>query len=179
MNRKRTSIFTRQLVITAMLITMASILHVIEGALPPIPVTGAKLGLANIITVVAMVMLGTRTAFVVAVGRTVLGSLFGTGIISVGFAMSFSGAISSWLIMAVLYYVAKNAFSLVGLSLAGAAAHNLAQLYIANIVLENIGVFGLLPLLMFFAVPTGIMVGTAAGFLIRALEKTPQFQRAG
>ena len=50
----------RLLVITAMFITMATILHIIEGLLPPIPVTGAKLGLANIITVAAIFFVGAQ-----------------------------------------------------------------------------------------------------------------------
>ena len=65
----------RLLVITAMFITMATILHIIEGLLPPIPVTGAKLGLANIITVAAIFLLGPRMALAVAVGRTLLVSV--------------------------------------------------------------------------------------------------------
>jgi heptaprenyl diphosphate synthase len=166
----------RALVNTAMLITMASILHVIEGLLPPIPVTGAKLGLANIVTLTALVMYGPKNAFVVALGRTLLGSLFSTGIISPGFVMSFSGAMLSWALMSLLRHFAKDYFSLVGLSLAGAVAHNLAQLFIASFLLENIGTFALFPLLMIFAVPTGIMVGLAAGCLIRALSQIPNFK---
>jgi len=155
---------------------MASILHIFEGMFPPMPVTGAKLGLANIITVAALVMFGPKTAFSVAVGRTVLGSLFSTGIISPGFAMSFSGAMLSWALMALLYYIAKDSFSLIGLSLVGAVAHNIAQLFMASLFLENIGTFALFPLLMIFAVPTGIMVGLVAGFLIRAMTRIPNYK---
>jgi len=159
----------RLLVITAMFITMATILHIIEGLLPPIPVTGAKLGLANIITVAAIFLLGPRMALAVAVGRTLLGFLFSAS--AVGFAMSFSGAVLSWAVMSLLFQLARHSFSLIGISLAGAVAHNIAQLTVASFVLENISTFTLLPLLMFFAVPTGIMVGAASGFLIRVLER--------
>lgn len=166
----------RYLVLTAMLITMASILHIVEGMLPPIPVTGARLGLANIITVAAIVMFGPRTAMTVAVGRTMLGSLFSTGIVSPGFAMSFTGAILSWAVMSLLYKLAKNSFSLIGISLVGAIAHNLAQLLIASLILEEFATFSLFPLLMFFAVPTGIMVGLVAGYLLRAMARIPNFK---
>lgn len=166
----------RHLVLTAMLITMASILHIVEGMLPPIPVTGARLGLANIITVAAIVMFGPKTALTVAVGRTMLGSLFSTGIVSPGFAMSFSGAILSWAVMSLLYKMAKNSFSLIGISLVGAIAHNLAQLLIASFILEEFATFSLFPLLMFFAVPTGIMVGLVAGYLLRAMARIPNFK---
>lgn len=164
---------TRLLVMTAMFITIASILHIVEGMLPPIPVTGAKLGLANIVTLTVIILFGPKTAFSVAVGRTILGSLFSTGIISPGFAMSFAGAILSWALMSALYKMAVNSFSLIGLSLVGAIAHNLAQLFVASFILDNIATFSLFPLLMFFAVPTGIMVGLVAGFLIRAMARIP------
>lgn len=167
---------TRRLVLMAMFVAMASALHVLEGMLPPIPVTGAKLGLANIITVTVIVLLGSRSALAVAVGRTVLGSLFSTGIISPGFAMSFAGAILSWALMSLLYKVAKESFSLIGLSLAGAVAHNLAQLTVASFILENIVTFSLFPLLLIFAIPTGIMVGLVAGLLVRSLANVPNFR---
>jgi len=164
------------LVITAMLITMASILHIIEGLFPPMPVTGAKLGLANIITLTTIVLYGPKIAVSVAVGRTVLGSIVGSGIISIGFVMSVSGALLSWAVMSLLFHYSRKAFSLIGLSLVGAVAHNIAQLTVASFVLEENTILALLPFLMFFAIPTGIMVGLATGFLTRAMAKVPHFR---
>lgn len=89
--------------------------------------------------------------------------------------MSFSGAMLSWATMSLLYSFAKNSFSLIGHSLAGAIAHNIAQLFVASLILEEIATFSLFPLLMFFAVPTGIMVGLVSGFLIRSMARIPNF----
>ncbi|MTI95606.1 MAG: Gx transporter family protein [Firmicutes bacterium] len=153
-----------------MLTTLATVLHVLEGMLPPLPVPGAKLGLANIITVATIALLGARFGLAVAVSRVILGSLL-IGFSVVGFAMSMSGALLSWLVMVLLYGRFRERLSLVGISLAGAVAHNVAQLTVASWVLEQVATFTLLPYLLFFAVPTGIMVGLTAGLLIKAMAK--------
>ena len=175
----RTSQGTRRLVIISMLVTMASVLHVIEGLIPAIPVTGARLGLANIITLTAIVCLGYGNALAVAVGRTVLGSLFGPGLISVGFAMSFSGALLSWATMSLAHKYAKNVLSSIGLSLIGAVSHNIAQLAVASLIFEEIAIVSMFPILMIFALPTGIMVGLVSRYLTKAMEKIPYFALRG
>ena len=175
----RTSQGTRRLVIISMLVTMASVLHVIEGLIPAIPVTGARLGLANIITLTAIVCLGYGNALAVAVGRTVLGSLFGPGLISVGFAMSFSGALLSWATMSLAHKYAKNVLSSIGLSLIGAVSHNIAQLTVASLIFEEIAIVSMFPILMIFALPTGIIVGLVSRYLTEAMKKIPYFALRG
>jgi len=175
----RTSQGTRRLVIISMLVTMASVLHVIEGLIPAIPVTGARLGLANIITLTTIVCFGYGNALAVAVGRTVLGSLFGPGLISVGFAMSFSGSLLSWATMSVAHKYAKNVFSSIGLSLVGAVSHNIAQLAVASLIFEEIAIVSMFPILMIFALPTGIIVGLVSRYLTEAMKKIPYFALRG
>lgn len=155
---------------------MASVLHLLEWYFTPLP-HGFKLGLANVMTIATIAMFGPRVALTVAVGRTLIGSLYGSGIVSVGFAMSFSGAVASWAVMSLLYKNFKKALSLVGISVVGSVFHILAQLLVASLVLEDITVYSLAPLMVFFSVPTGIMVGLVARFLIRALTNIPNIGR--
>lgn len=171
-NRTGSRARVHTLVLTAMLITMATALHVVEGILPPLPVYGAKLGLANIITVAALVLLGPRLALSVSVARSLLGALIGAGL-GVNLLMSMSGAVASWAVMAGLYRLWPRSFSLIGISVAGAVTHNLTQLAIASLLLEHIGIVALLPMLLALAIPTGAMVGATAGFLVAAIGKTP------
>lgn len=164
------------LVTISMLITMATVLHVFEGLLPALPVTGARLGLANIITLTAIVYFGGKKSLMVVIGRTVLGSLFGPGLVSIGAAMSLAGGLFSWSLMTLSYKVAKGHFSLIGISLVGAVAHNIAQLAVASFFLEDIAIVSMLPILMIFALPTGIMVGLVARSLVRAMDNIPFLQ---
>lgn len=167
MNKNSESI--RVLVTLSMLVTMATVLHVFEGLLPALPVTGARLGLANIITLTAIAFFGGKKSFAVVIGRTVLGSLFGPGLVSIGAAMSLAGGLFSWALMTLSHKVARGKLSLIGISLIGAVAHNLAQLTVASLFLEDIAIVSMLPILMIFALPTGIIVGLVARSLVRAM----------
>jgi heptaprenyl diphosphate synthase len=67
---------TKKLAVIAMLVAQASVLHFVESLLPnPIPIPGVKLGLANIITLLALVIFDFKSAMQITVLRTVLGSL--------------------------------------------------------------------------------------------------------
>lgn len=172
---KDKTVTTRKLVLISLLVTMASILHIIEGLLPAIPIPGARLGLANIITLTTIVSIGYGDGLAVAIGRSVLGSLFGPGIISVGFAMSLVGGLLSWAIMSLAHKYGNKFFSIISISLMGSISHNFAQLVVASFLVEEIAIFALFPMLMIFAVPTGIMVGLVSRYLIQAWGKIPQF----
>lgn len=159
----------RRLILLALFVSMASVLHVVEGWLPlPLPVPGMKLGLANLMSLVALVLLGWRAAFYVVFGRVFIGSLFGGTFMGPSFAMSVSGAVASVLVMTLAYHRLRPLFSLVGISLLGAIAHNLAQLAVAALLVGSETMFWYLPYLLLFALPTGVGTGyTAAYFLLK------------
>ena len=69
------------MVLLSILISQALVLHVIERAIPvPVPVPGVKLGLANIISLITIILFGFKEAIIVVTIRTLLGSLFGGGL---------------------------------------------------------------------------------------------------
>ena len=148
----------------ALLVAVAVILHVVEGSFPPpLPVPGAKLGLANIVGLIALATLGLRAAVIVVVLRTVLGSLIVGGLFGFGFALSFGAGLASTLGMGLLLAVGRRRFSLIGVSLFGALLHNLTQLTLAALVVRHFGVFAYLPYMLLGSLPTGAATGLAAG----------------
>jgi heptaprenyl diphosphate synthase len=152
----------------AVLITFAIVIHTVEAALPvPMPVPGVRLGLANIITLLTLILFGLRSGLLVAVLRTVLGSLFVGGLFGFGFWLSFSAGITSCLVMALLLMLKKReVISLLSVSVIGAAVHNLTQLAVASVMIANFSLFkGYYPLLLLLSVPTGIFTGLAAHYL--------------
>jgi heptaprenyl diphosphate synthase len=152
----------------AVLITFAVVIHTVEAALPlPMPVPGVRLGLANIITLLAVVLYGLRSGLLVAVLRTVLGSFFTGSFLGFGFWLSLSGGVLSCLVMALaLLLVKRRVISLLSVSVLGAVTHNLAQLAAASLIISNFALFrGYFPLLLLLAVPTGIFTGMAAHYL--------------
>lgn len=161
---------TRKLVFLSLLVAMGTALHVVEGMLAiPLPVPGVKLGLANVVTLLALNLYGVRDALGVALLRVVLGSLIGGFFLSPGFLLSATGAVGSTFVMALLIRRTR-CFSMIGISMAGAVAHNLGQLLAASLVLQSAAVVYYLPVLILAGLPTGI----CTGYLLNALleEKT-------
>lgn len=167
---------TKKLAVIAMLVAQASVLHFLESLLPnPIPIPGVKLGLANIITLLALVIFDFKTAMQITVLRTILGSLLSGTLFGVGFFMSFSGAVSATCLMALLLY-ACSGFSLLGISVAGAVAHNLGQLSIAALILHFPGIIYYLPFMLLFSVPTGIITGLLVKELVAHTKAMNRFE---
>jgi len=152
----------------AVLITLAVVIHTVEAALPlPMPVPGVRLGLANIITLLTIVLYGARSGLLVAVMRTIIGSLIGGTFLGFGFWLSLAGGVACALVMSLAALLMKRGYlSLISVSLLGAAAHNLAQLAVAAAIIGSTALLrGYFPLLLLLAVPTGILTGLAAYYL--------------
>lgn len=170
MSKKNTSVKTRRLVFISVLVAQAMILSFIERMIPvPFIAPGAKLGLANIITVTAVYMLTFKEAAAVVLLRIILtATTFGS---LSSFLYSLSGGVLSLLVMASIVKVFRNEVSLVGVSISGAIAHNIGQLIVAAFVINSFLIITYLPILLIVAIPTGIFVGFVARFLINYLER--------
>lgn len=163
---------TFRLVYLALLVAFAVALHTVEAALPlPIPVPGARLGLANIITLITLALYGWGSALTVAVLRSVIGSMITGAFLGFGFYLSLGGAIMSSLAMALFFPIyLREKVSLVSVSLAGAVTFNIVQLALAALIVQNMMLFrGYLPFLLLLAVPTGIFTGLVAHQLLKAI----------
>jgi heptaprenyl diphosphate synthase len=165
-------IATKKLAVIAILVAQASVLHFLESMFPnPLPIPGVKLGLANIITLLVLVVFDFKTALQITVLRTILGSLLSGTLFGVGFFLSFSGAVTAAFMMAILLHFLKG-FSIVGISIAGAVAHNIGQLVIAALILRFSGIFFYLPFMLLFSIPTGILIGLLANDLVKYIKAT-------
>ena len=89
---------TKRLAVLAMFTAIALTIFVAEAQIPPIvPIPGVKLGLANIVTLIAMALLGRRQAGEILLVRIVLGSVFTGGVSAMLF--SIAGGVFAYLIM--------------------------------------------------------------------------------
>ena len=136
---------TKNLALCAVLTALALGLSTLESLFPVslvVPLPGVKLGLANIVTVFALYELGAAPALVILLARCGLGSLF-----------------------------AGNASALLfsGVSIGGAAAHNVGQMAAAVITLGNTMVLGYLPFLLAVSLVTGTLTGFVSALLFRAM----------
>ncbi len=155
----------KKLVTLGFLTAVAVALQIFEATVPTlVQIPGGKLGIANIITLVIIAVFGGRAAISVAFIRSALGSLLYGGVISGIYSVS--GAVGAALISVVLYKRCSK-LSLVGIGVIGALAHNLIQVIVAVILMQNVFVFTYYPVLMIIGVISGVVTGFAAGCILR------------
>lgn len=160
----------------AFLVSISCILQIAESLIPH-PIPGLRLGLANVITLIALVTIGWKSAIEVTFFRTILSSLIMGTFLSPTFILSFSGGIVSALVMALLYRLSRlhrrYHLSIVGISVIGAISHNVTQIYVAYFILvKHPGIFVLFPWLCIGAVFTGWITGILAGKVCQRLKET-------
>ena len=160
-----------RLCLYGLLIALAFVLSYVETLIPVAAVSffvpGMKIGLANIVVMVALYTLGARDAFILSLIRIVLvGLTFGN---TVSMIYSLSGGMLSYLVMLLLKLTGK--FTMVTVSIAGGIFHNVGQILMAALVLENAGVIGYLPVLAVSGTVTGLLIGLLGGEVTKRIRR--------
>ena len=159
---------TKKMVLLSILVAIALVIYLIEAQIPVL-FPGIKLGLANSISLVALILFGWKEALLIMILRTVLGSIFGGGLPALMF--SIAGGVLSNIVMIILYKYLKNALSLPTISVCGAIFHNVGQLLVAAFIIKDLRIYLYLPVLLVSAIVTGYFIGTLASVLKNRLEK--------
>lgn len=162
---------TRQLTLCAMLTAMALALSYLENFFPlsaAIPVPGIKLGLANIVTVFALYALGPGQAMLILLARCVLGAVFAGNLNALLFSLL--GGVTAMGTMILLSH--SRRFSIYGVSIGGAAAHQCGQVAAAVLALGNTAPCYYLPVLLGVSLLTGALTGLVSACMFQALAHT-------
>jgi len=150
------------------LIALAFVLSYVEMLVPvPLGMPGVKLGLANLVTLVALYLLPAPGAAAVALCRIVLAGFTFGSMSSMVYALC--GGVLSFAVM--LLCKKLPAFSPVGVSIAGGVAHNIGQLLCAVLVLKTVGLSLYFPVLLASGTVAGTLVGLLGALLLRRLPK--------
>lgn len=156
----------------AILVAQALVLYLVERMIPvPFITPGAKLGLSNIITVVALYTLGLKDTFVVLFLRIILSTLMGASVSALLY--SISGGLLSLIMMYLLKELGRENVSIIGVSIAGAFFHNVGQVITASLIVQNINMILYLPVLTLAGMGTGFFVGLTSNYLLNLLMKMP------
>ena len=159
---------TKQVALCAVLVALALGLSYMERFLPlqlVVPLPGVKLGLANIVTLMALYFLGARPALTILGLRCFLGALFGGGLSALAFSLT-----GGLLALGTMALARRLPFlSIYGVSVLGAAAHNVGQICAAMVLLGSVYVISYLPFLLAVSVVTGLVTGTASSASFQAL----------
>ena len=160
---------TKKLCFMAVLTAIALTIFMIENQLPsPVPIPGIKLGLANIITLTAMAILGRKEAGAILAARIIMGAIF-AGSPST-FIYSAAGGILAYIVMCVTIGLFKENQLWIVSALA-AIAHNAGQLGACALIVKTPSIFAYAPILAASGVITGVFTGFAAIYLVRAVKK--------
>ncbi len=160
---------TKRLVLAAVLTALALALSLVDSAvssaIPFLP--GAKLGLANIVSLYALYALGLPYALLICVARCVLTALFSGNITMLVFSLA--GGLASILVMFVL----KRFASIIKASVAGGITHNIMQVGVAALITATPQTVYYLPLLIAAGAISGFLMGLACGLVMesRAIQK--------
>lgn len=150
---------TRTLVRVALFVALATVLAIAESLVPK-PLPWLRLGLANGVTLLALVRLGPGAALAVAVLRILLASLLLGTFGGPTFWLAAAGGAAAFLAMLLAYRAASPPLSLLGVSVLGSAAHVLGQLGAIGWLFQlGSAAFALAPLLLVTAVPLGLITG--------------------
>lgn len=157
---------TKKIAYLGLLIALAFVFSYIEFLIPVnIGVPGAKLGLANLVVIVALYTLGERDAFLLSVVRIVLVGFTFANMASMIYSLA--GGILSYLVMVI----AKRTklLSMTGVSVLGGVFHNVGQIIVAILVLETASLVYYLPVLLIAGITSGVIIGILGAMVTKRM----------
>lgn len=150
----------------AVLTSLALVLSFVETLIPiNLGIPGAKIGLANLVTMFTLYVMGPVPAICVSILRIVLSGLLFGNVFSIFYSLS--GFILSFL--AMLFLKKTGAFGIVPVSAVGGVMHNLGQLILAA-ALAGEAVFAYFPYLFLCGTVAGIIIGIIGGIIVQRLN---------
>lgn len=169
------------------LIACGSALQLAESFIPlPVPIPGLRVGLGNIATLLGLILFGFPAGFEVAVFRPIITSLMNGTFLSPVFFLSICGSVTSFIVMAGIYYLTRRTrlLSVIAISITGAVVHNVSQIVLAYywLIHHNI-VLVFAPFMIILAVIGGYLVGWSTKYIIAKMaeekhNKFPEFENS-
>ena len=157
----------RKVAIFGVFTALALIFSYVELLIPiNFGIPGAKLGLANLMTVLVLYKMGIKEALALSVTRIILsGFMFGN---LFGILYSLSGGLLSFLVMVLLKK--SDRFSVAGVSIGGGTAHNIGLILVAMVVVLTYQVGYYLPVLLVAGEVTGLLIGLVAKEVLKRIQ---------
>ena len=166
---KTTGSRTKRVATLGVIASLALLLSYVEFLLPPlfVAVPGIKLGLPNVAILFVLYYSGVRDAIGVSFVRVIISAMLFGSVMTL--AYSAAGAALSLVVMATLKRL--NILSPLGVSVAGAVAHNIGQTVVAVILLDTPQIAYYMVVLTLTGIVTGAFVGILGGLLLRRIPE--------
>lgn len=157
----------KRIALYGMMVALAFTFSYLESLIPfDFAIPGVKLGLANLVVVVALYIMKPGEAFSIAIIRILLSGLTFGNVYSL--AYSLCGGILSFIVMLL---VKKTKLSVIGVSMLGGICHNIGQIIVAAIVMGTARIAYYLPVLLVAGLITGLLLGVISKLVIDRFEK--------
>ena len=144
-------------------LALALVCSYVESLIPiACGIPGVKLGLTNIVVILMLYTIGAKDAILISVLRIILaGFMFGNAF---SIIYSLAGGILSFVVMLLLKNTGK--LKILSISTAGGISHNVGQLIVAALVVENYNILFYVPVLIIAGIITGFLIGLLAGEIV-------------
>lgn len=157
----------KKIALFGMMVALAFTFSYLESLIPfDFAIPGVKLGLANLVVVVALYIMKPGEAFAIALIRIFLAGLTFGNMYSL--AYSLCGGILSF---AVMWLAKKTKLSVIGVSMLGGICHNIGQIAVAAVIMETVRIAYYLPVLLIAGLVTGLLLGVVSKLIIDRFEK--------
>ena len=144
-------------------LALALVCSYVESLIPiSFGMPGVKLGLTNVVVILMLYTIGAKDAILISVLRIILaGFMFGNAF---SIIYSLAGGILSFVVMLLLKNTGK--LKILSISTAGGISHNVGQLIVAALVVENYNILFYVPVLIIAGIITGFLIGLLAGEIV-------------
>ncbi len=151
-----------------MMIALALVFSYVETLIPiNFGIPGVKLGLANLVIVSALYLMGGRQALIISVVRIILSGILFGNLFSIIYSLA-GGLLS----LAVMILVKRSQkVSVVTVSVVGGICHNIGQILVAMAVVENLKLIFYLPVLLISGFLTGLVIGIVCRLILPRIKR--------
>ena len=164
---KKQKISAKTVALLAMMIALALVFSYVETLIPiNFGIPGVKLGLANLV-IVALYLIGGKEAFLVSVVRIFLSGFMFGNLASIMYSLA--GGLLSLAVMLILKKTDK--LSILAVSVLGGICHNIGQLIVAILVVENLKLIFYVPVLLISGFVTGLLIGIVSRVTLPAVRR--------
>ena len=165
---KKQKISAKTVALLAMMIALALVFSYVETLIPiNFGIPGVKLGLANLVIVAALYLIGGKEAFLVSVVRIFLSGFMFGNLASIMYSLA--GGLLSLAVMLILKKTDK--LSILAVSVLGGICHNIGQLIVAILVVENLKLIFYVPVLLISGFVTGLLIGIVSRVILPAVRR--------
>ena len=158
----------------AMMIALAMIFSYVETMIPiNFGIPGVKLGLANLVIVAAIYLFGGKQAFLISIVRIFLSGFMFGNLASIMYSLA--GGLLSLAVMLLLKKTDK--LSILAVSFMGGICHNIGQLIVAMLVVENLKLIFYVPVLLISGFLTGLLIGIVCRVILPTVKRAYESAR--